>query len=149
MITSCSVFHCWDYLHIQMFIRVRNVTKIITSIGKTCTYKELRYPRNYEMYFIHNNWCQQILLGNVKSMLYTLKTFMWNKNIMWYISLHIFSPFDYCYSESAWLSDPSCKDVYKFCRLAGPARLCSYPFYQENCCSSCQTYQHRKTKEKP
>ncbi|XP_078314081.1 thrombospondin type-1 domain-containing protein 4-like isoform X3 [Crassostrea virginica] len=45
--------------------------------------------------------------------------------------------------------DLSCKDVYKFCRLAGPARLCSYPFYQENCCSSCQTYQHRKTKEKP
>ncbi|XP_062579392.1 thrombospondin type-1 domain-containing protein 4-like isoform X1 [Saccostrea cucullata] len=45
--------------------------------------------------------------------------------------------------------DPSCKDGYKFCQLAGPARLCSYPFYQENCCSSCQAYQHRKTKEKP
>ncbi|XP_056022743.1 thrombospondin type-1 domain-containing protein 4-like isoform X2 [Ostrea edulis] len=45
--------------------------------------------------------------------------------------------------------DPSCKDLYKFCRLAGPARLCSYPFYQEKCCSSCQAYQHRKTKQKP
>uniref|UniRef100_A0A8W8I7F3 PLAC domain-containing protein n=1 Tax=Magallana gigas TaxID=29159 RepID=A0A8W8I7F3_MAGGI len=53
-----------------------------------------------------------------------------------------------CTDESVQ-QDPSCKDVYKFCRLAGPARLCSYPFYQENCCSSCQTYQHRKTKEKP